>query len=604
MTKSLPSAVRYWALDTETRNRPGAGEAILVQKMTADGVKLLEFPRTFKEIFGFLAPDKGMTKYVAWNMDFDSRALIHDYYLPFEVPEALGLHGRAYWRGYSFRFVPSKFIEIGKGKRRIAIYDLAQFYGMSLANASIKYLPSSSRKGRLPRAWYPAMDKRLRDRKTRGRLLRYAIRDVEATQKLADNLVSQISKLGLRVSRLSSCASLARLKFGPRLSVQRPPDWQNKLYERSFYGGRIEVRTLGTTNGLKLYDLGSAYPSVFATLPSLTDAEHLSTRGIGRWKFRQADFGTYIVRVEVPIHWQWGPLSYRTANGRIVYPVGRFTTTCGVPAINALRKHGLDFEVLDAHEIFVKTHAPIFPEVPELYAIRKASDMGLAIKTTLNAAYGICAESTNHYATDEVNGRLVAGSRLRSYSRYGRLTNFVYAGQITETIRMRVFEVLNRYQTLAHFASTDGVLLRSNCLLSAPGGLGEWELKGEYTHGTILGCGRYILNGDGFRDFHLRGFPHSIKTFERLSRGRRAYAMLPALDTNTLKVWAQSMGEDLNVLREVRRRLSLMDDKRIWPSRFKHMSDAFITNIASKPPIIWEDWDKDLLTNHYRRATI
>lgn len=604
MSSKCKPPVKYWALDTETRNRPGAGEAILVQRMSPEGVKLLEFPKTFTEIFNFLAPKEGMIKYVAWNMDFDSRALIHDFFLPYEVPESLGLYGRAYHKGISFRYVPSKFIEIGTKKRRIAIYDLAQFYGMSLAKASSKYLDAGAVKAKLPKSWYPNMDRRLRDRKTRKRLIAYAIRDVEATQKLADNLVSQISKLGLKVSRLSSCASLARIKFGPRLAANRPPDWHNRLYERSFYGGRIEVRTLGTANGLKLYDLGSAYPSVFATLPAILSSDSLSTRGIGKWKFSAADFGTYIVRVDIPAHWNWGPLAYRTATGRIIYPVGRFTTTCGVPAINTLIRHGIHFEVIDAHEMFTPDHNPLFPEVPELYAIRKASDMGLAIKTTLNAAYGICAESTNHYALDDVNGRLVAGSRLRSYSRYGRLTNFVYAGHITETVRMLVWEVLHKAQGLAHFAATDGVLLSHNMILDAPGGLGEWEMKGAYTHGTILGCGRYILNGDGFRDFHLRGFPHGIKTFDRLAAGRRSYAMLPALDTKTLKVWALTMGDDLNVLKDVRRKLTLTDDKRIWPSRFKRISDAFVTSLVSQAPVIWEDWTKDPLTNHYRRVSI
>ncbi len=595
---------RYWALDTETRNRAGAGEAILVQKMTPEGVKLLEFPKVFNDIFDFLAPDKGVTKYVAWNMDFDSRALVHDFFLPFEVPESLGLYGRAAHKGYSFRYVPSKFIEIRKRGRGIAIYDLAQFYGSSLAKATEKYLPSDYRKRKLPRSWYPRMDVRLRDRKTRGRLIDYAVRDVESTQKLGDNLVNQIVKLGIKVRRLSSCASLARIKFGSRLVSNRPPDWQNRLYERSFYGGRIETRTLGTVNGLRLYDLGSAYPSVFSHLPSIEKADTLSTRGMDKWTFRDADFGSYVVRVEVPLHWNWGPLSYRTAEGRIIYPVGRFTTSCGAEAIRVLRKHRIDFDVIDAHEIFVKDHASIFPEVPELYAIRKASDMGLAIKTTLNAAYGICAESTNHYSEDNVNGRLVAGRRLRSYSRYGRLTNFVYAGQITEVVRMRVWEVLHRFQSHALFAATDGVLLTSACQMDAPGGLGEWELKGDYTHGTILGCGRYILNGNGFRDFHLRGFPHSIKTFDRLARCRRSYAMLPALDTKTLKVWALSMGDDLNVLTEVRRRLSLMDDKRIWPKRFRQMRDAFVARIDSQAPVIWEDWTKDPLQNYRRRVSI
>ncbi len=604
MTKSSAPTVKYWALDTETRNRPGAGEAILVQRMTAEGVKLLEFPKNFDDIFKFLAPDKGFTRYVAWNMDFDCRALVHDYFLPYEVPEALGLYGRATHKGYRFRYVPSKFIEVSTKDRRIAIYDLCQFYGMSLSKACDKFLPKDDGKHDIPRSWYPNMDRRLNDSKTRPRLLSYAIRDVTSTQALADKLVSQIQKMGLKVSRLSSCASLARLKFGSRLSANRPPDWENKLYERSFFGGRIEVRTLGNVNGLRLYDLGSAYPSVFGNLPSLLEADSLSTRGLGKWAFSGADFGTYIVRVQVPLHWQWGPLAYRTGNGRIIYPVGRFTTTCGKAAIETLRRHNIDFEVIDAHEMFVKDHTPLFPEIPELYASRKSSDMGLAIKTTLNAGYGICAESTNHYANDEVNGRLVAGSRLRSYSRYGRLTNFIYAGHITEHIRMLVWEVLHKYQTLAHFAATDGVLLSSNCLLNAPGGLGNWELKGEYSHGTILGCGRYILYGNSFTDFHLRGFPHTIRTFDKLAGTRRSYAMLPALDTKTLKLWAVTMGDDLNVLKDVRRRLSLEDDKRIWPMRFKHMTDAFTVGISSQAPVIWEDWNKDPLTNHYRRVSI
>lgn len=592
----------FQTFDTETINRKGFGQACLLIASRPDGtIKTREFPKSFAGVFSFLA-SKPRPTYVCYNMDFDTRAIVHPNFLPFRVVEEVGLFGRAEHRGMRFQFIPGKFLEVrgpGVGRNGFMLNDLAQFYGMSLAAASAKYLPGNE-KLPFPKSWYNQMDKCLTDHR-RARTMAYAIQDVRSTEGLKDILLNSLAALGIKTKRLSSCASLARARHGHILERVRAPDYINKIFERGFFGGRIECNRLGVVKGVKLYDINSAYPSEIAKLKDPTKGEHVESSNGSRRK-RSPDYGLYLVESSIPRGEVFGPLAMRS-HGKVFYPVGSIRTWACLPGIEALREARFPFKILKAYEIFDCPKEPILPDIEELYKARKhpdgsPTDAQLAIKLLINSDYGLTAEATNYLAEDPTGGRLAGSHSVTSRSRYGKLTNFVLASQITEAVRMRLWKEARRMGNDVHFMATDGLLVRDTRSLPCGPGLGEWGLKGTFESATILGCGRYLLRGKSGapvghdEEFHLRGFPVRRELFDKLARCKRKRAYIKTLDTLSLREWASDLlADSLNVLAPSSKRLEVNDEKRYWLKTFPAVKDYFTGTVESKPFIVGRPGD-------------
>src|SRR3990167_8904998 len=115
----------FYAFDTETVNRPGHGEACLLIRSGLLGPEFLEFPKDFDQIFNFLEGRRN----VAWNADFDIRAICHPAFLDFKVVENLAISGRANTGLYFLKYIPGKFLEVYKrGGGKFVVYDLMQFF--------------------------------------------------------------------------------------------------------------------------------------------------------------------------------------------------------------------------------------------------------------------------------------------------------------------------------------------------------------------------------------------------------------------------------------------------------------------------------------------
>lgn len=587
--------MNFQSFDTETINRRGFGQACLLVASRPDGtITTLDFPESFRHVFAFLAA-KPRPVYLCWNMDFETRAIVHPNFLPYSVVENVGLFGRAEHNGMSFKFIPGKFLEVrGPGGKGFMLNDLAQFYGMSLARASSKYLPGNE-KLTFPKVWYNQMDKCLKDGR-RERTMAYAVQDVRSTEGLKDKLVDSLTALGIKTKRLSSCASLARGRYSNILEKVRAPDYVNKLFERGFFGGRIECNRLGLVKGVKLYDINSAYPSEIAKLKDPTKGEHLSSDRGSRRRNRP-DYGLYLVEADVPRKELFGPLAMRS-HGRVFYPVGRLRTWCCLPGLEALREAGFPHKIHTAYEIFDCPPAPIFSDVGSLYSLRKDSDVGLAIKLCLNSIYGLTAEATNYLAEDPTSDRLAGGRSVVGRSRYGKLTNFVLASQITEAVRMRLWKEARRMGTDVHFMATDGLLVSESRSLPCGPGLGEWGLKGTFRDAIILGCGRYLLRGMSGREpgndeeFHLRGFPVRRDLFDKLAKCKRKRAYIKTLDTLSLREWSSDLlADSLNVLAPSSKRLEVNDEKRYWLKTLPAVKDYFTNTVESRPFIVGRPGD-------------
>jgi len=579
----MPTMSNLWALDTETVNRSGRGEACLVVKMSPDGPRVLLLPTGWPEIWSFLCDNPKPARYVCWNMDFDVRALIHPAYWPDSVLEKLAIFGHAHWRRWRLDYIRDKRLIISDGERRVEIFDLAQFYGLSLREASILYLPRTMQKLEVPESWYGEMDCALLDPARRELVVKYACRDVEATQALLDKLLTACERVNLEPRRLASCATLARLKWRDVFERERRGPQVNRIFERGFFGGRIETRVLGRIGPCRAYDLHSAYPSVLRGLVSSCGGVHYWGRD---WRESDAAYGVYRIRAEVPRDWTWGPLAVRKATGEVFYPVGEIETYCCRPALSYLKKWRIPYQVHWGCEIERTDDRPVFGGVEELYRLRKDSTASMAAKLILNSAYGILCEMQDRRRPYDL-GRPVGAFRISSSCHRGRYQNLAMAAAITEEIRMRVWEVLHMAGPRAYFAATDGVLLDARVSLPTGPNLGEWGDPAEYTSAVVLGPGRYALyRADKIIVSRLRGFPGGKKIWAAISKCRKSIFRVPCREAASLFRWATALNISANVLEVALRNLRIFDDRRWWPSQFRKICDAWKYCIESLPLIL------------------
>ena len=563
----------FWALDTETDNQEEGGQAILITIHGPAGGKELLFPKDFGAIWEFL---KGR-EYVAFNADFDIQALCHDSFIPYKILRTLARFKSASWKGWRFKYVPTKFLDISRNGEKVVIYDLQQFYGSSLADSARKHCPELVGKKAIPRSWYACFRAILSSNGwKKSKVLDYARRDAEVCYNLCRRLVESFQAVGVAPKKLISPASLTMEFFGPQMKEEPELDDEtNELWSQGFYGGRVEVATLGTIENVNLYDIHSAYPAEIAKLRSLKMAELIE--GMTALPSDQPSYGLYHLTAYVPIQWRFGPLAVRDG-GKVIYPVGAVKTWCCLPARRMLDSLGVVYDIHEAHE-YLARDVQIFSGIENLYHSRKNPVLSLAAKLMLNSLYGKLCEARRE--------RVAVGSdSYRSFRAYGRYTNYILAAHITESVRMRVFDVLHRFGIRAHMAATDSVLIEGE-MPTGPH-LGEWDLKGSFKTATILGCGRYFFTKhDGEREGYLRGFPGTRKHAKKIETCRRSYVRLPLLQNLSMLQWANGgAADDLNVLKSVRRELRCDDDKRAWESKFKRLADAFKFKINSQPWII------------------
>ncbi len=564
----------FHALDTETDNREEGGHAILITTHGPAGGKELLFPKGWAAIWKFL---KGKS-FVAFNADFDIRALCHDSYLPYTMLRTLGRFKIAQWKGWTFKYVPSKFLTVRKDRESFTIYDLKQFYQGSLGKTAEKHLPDGARKNDIPKSWYPKLFDLLRAGGSRANRVRaYARKDAEVCYLLCERLLSSFRAVGVNPNKLISPASLTMEYFGKQLKDEPAmSDEQNRLWAKGFYGGRVEVGTLGTVENVNLFDIHSAYPAEIAQLTSLGNTQLIE--GIKNpLPVDQVAYGLYWIRAFIPIHWHWGPLAVRDGT-RVEYPVGEVQTWCGLPGRKTLESLGVKYEIKEFHEFKKAANEKrIFSGIESLYTARKNPVLSLAAKLMLNSLYGKLCESRRE--------RIAVGNGgYRNYRAFGRYTNYVLAAHITESVRMRVFQVLHTFGTKAHVAATDSVLIEGE--LPTGFNLGEWGLSGRYQRAAILGCGRYFFEGFKADDdkYLLRGFVLSKQIVKKIKTARRPYVRISGLETQSLLQWSNDDGaSDLNVLGNERKILRCSDEKRAWDGKFKSMADAFKIKLTSKP---------------------
>lgn len=319
----------------------------------------------------------------AYNMDYDASAILK--FLPPRDVDKIYLHTTLNVNGFRLVYIPAKIFRIVGHSRILEIFDLMQFYNMSLDNAAQKYLGEG--KDDIPLEvksnlgiYYPLPEWRTKVRN-------YCLRDARLTKRLAENFLSMLEQAGVSARKFYSTGYLAG-KFLNRVNLGSLPEEHNQFVYQSYFGGRNECTQRGMIDRCFVYDIKSAYPSVIRTLKGLHNADfHI-------WKrpSKKADYSIMKMKIWLKPGRYIYPLPWKEkSKGYIFYPCIRGKEiTITKPEWDVLEKHDLIDKVtgMETLNVYCREDYP-FSFVNELFAERQKSPAHNYIyKIILNSIYG------------------------------------------------------------------------------------------------------------------------------------------------------------------------------------------------------------------------
>ena len=581
-----------WAMDTETDN----GKAVLitvagsVYGLDGESTPVADyrlFPRTFDSCMVFLC--RFAEKYVAYNMDYDARALIK--FLPKRCWTELHYKESVRWGKWSVTYKPSKtFTAAHDDGRRVTIYDIAAHFQMSLKQAAKKVLGYDA-KADIPKSWYTGMARRLRDPRTRPRVVKYGLKDAEAARDVWLELDRQFRTLGVPAQALAhpvSPGSVAVAYFGEKMDCATT--WEgNTIAARAYAGGRIEVYRRGYFPKTWAYDIKSAYPAKLAALPDPRQLEFVRDD----CERSDAVYSVYRVVCDIPLDVLHPPIVTWAQSGNLrVFPVGRFPAWVTGPEYKLLRSRGWLSQVTDGAHLCGRRR-PWLTEIKRLFLERsKRPELSQAIKLVLNSCYGKLAQQDQNWETARVvsgGAQSYGGRFMHRSSHYGRITNYFVSAYVTALTRLQLFGVLESLGASAILSATDGVLssqpFPKKQVETGDASLGAWTCSGGPFPAVVVGAGVYSLRtGRATWEDRMRGFRLQRPLVEFLRGRRLTKIMTKSRVAWTLGDFATKSDVEMNKIVDVDRTLDVnFDRKRAWERDWDRADSLLRGNMGSRP---------------------
>lgn len=359
--------------DTETID----GKAFLIG--SSETVKDVS---SFDECIEFIFSHPANTVF-AYNMDYDASAIMK--FLPPRDIDKIYLHNTLRVNGYLLSYIPTKIFRIMGHSRMVEMFDLMQFFNMSLESASNTYLGEG--KDDIPHEvksnlgiYYPLPE-------WRDKIRHYCLRDARLTKRLAEHFLSMLAQAGVPARKFYSTGYLAG-RYLNKINPGTIPEDAHEFIYPSYYGGRNECTKRGMIPECFMYDIKSAYPSVIRKLKGL----HKARFAITRKPTRTADYSILKMRLTMKKGRFIYPLPWKEKRkGYIFYPCIRGKEiTITKPEWDMLEKHDLIEKVSDMEtlNVYCRDDYP-FSFVDELFQERKKSPAHSYIyKLILNSIYG------------------------------------------------------------------------------------------------------------------------------------------------------------------------------------------------------------------------
>jgi len=527
----------------------------MIATSLGDVFKLDMFPACF-----FSRKYRGKV-FVAYNLKYDEGSLLQ--VLPRENLKELWETGKTVWQGYTFRSIPRKMLKVSRGRNSITIYDLANFFQISLDRAANLFL-SKSKLEMDTNLFTPQYVKA-----NWIKIARYCVQDAVLVKELADCLIAKFESYGVKPQKLFSTAYVSWQYFSSKCRIPNIRRYWLFYPEcldyamLAYAGGKFEVVEKGYDYYYE-YDINSAYPNEIANLLDISDAVVWKS---SRYE-RTASYGFIKCKLSIPSDlFHPVPLKRGMVN---VFPSGNFVKVITKAEYDYLKSKGVRIEIIDAWWLRCKREVyPFRDEVNRLYALKtqlkqegKIIDYHI-VKILLNSLYGKFLQLVRE------SGRWKAGASW----------NVIYGAIITANVRVRISEMQNCYPQVVA-VHTDSIIAKEPLPISTDGNLGEWtkEVEGE---GIILGSGIYQIDGKTkFRGFDTQfNLMKLVRTLRKkiTLKSRRPYSWREVVFRN----WNTEL---INRFEEIPRELRLdFDIKRLWIDdweRFNEVLDRKVESIS------------------------
>jgi hypothetical protein len=462
-------------LDTEAYDN---GEPFLCCFEDGGEVDLHDFPACF------FSNEKLVNQhYGVYNLKYDSGALL--YFLPKEILKELWEVGKVVYENegikYTIEYIPHKSLLVKRGfSDFIRVWDIAQYYKMSLDKASKRYLNKSKDDIETKTFTKVYVKKHLK------KIRKYCIQDAALVSELANYLKDKLAEFGIKTAALYSGASLSLRYYADRGQIctayryfKQKPDLV-KMAIDSYEGGKFEVTSRGYFEKAYEYDITSAYPAEIMDLLDLS----LSKVEYNKKYRSDADYGFMRVIIDNS-EGKYLPCGLKRKQLRI-YPAGIYTLCCTKQEYDFMTGElNIDVKIIEAYWIFCPLKIRLYKNRSDkIFALKRKyknidSMLYSVTKIMLNSFYGKTVQLIQDY-----KGVYVAGSGF----------NPIYGAIITANTRIKVSRLQNLYKEKCMAVHTDSVIMQCELdpeyITGEIGGF-EYVTEGEC---ILIACGQYSIN--------------------------------------------------------------------------------------------------------------
>jgi hypothetical protein len=474
---------------------------------------------SWRQCFPLLLESHGKGINVIFGGDYDVIMMTKG--MPFVVRKRLlgGLPVK--YGGYRIVWFRRKYLMLKEthGKRRSAIlYDVHSFFQCSFVNACKQYLGDDETLQEMHRMKLKRDGFTLDD----DSVIPYWQSELEYLIKLMDKLRELLAEVGIKPrgwygpgAVASALLNLHSMSFYYQREL--PADIVD-IGERAYYGGRFEQFKVGKLERVYEYDIRSAYPKAITMLPDFSSTSW--TYYDGNVPQRINPYGLYCVSWDIPFTpFAIGPLPWRSANGRIFFPLcGHRSWYWGIEIEKTLVEN-FPPNQYTIHEAWLPAFAntlPCFSWVQAMYDDRarmkaEGNPAQMALKLGLNSLYGKLAQSTGARLKDDVWEK-------------PKWHHILWGGWITAYTRARIYGVVSHQLASVVAIETDAVFVTKPIQgISVSEKLGEWEQvdieRILYVNSGVyyaLNNGVWRLKSRGTEADRSKSADHWLEIFSRL----------------------------------------------------------------------------------------
>lgn len=591
--------VETYQEDCMNGNIPYIKQKFLMGSVVSDDDKIIFWNK--KDMQDYILSKKLRNSLIfATNLDFDFNILFDKY------------DGREFW----FCEKAGKFIYIkfygGTGERKFL--DTMSYIGVGVARLgkmlNLDKLEHPSFLGQIP--------KNLKERRI---LEQYNIRDSEITYRYGKFLVDFCNKMTIKIK--PTIASLGidywRRNHLKRSLYQEPRNIIDKHFLGSIKGGRTENFKRGRMKNLFYYDYNSMYPSrcyegvdgegsypdpsSYTYLKDVDPEYIMNTEGVSRCVVN-------IPSMYIP------PLGLRSESGKLCFPTGTLSGWWTHYELQYAVKLGCSIQKVEECISYSRLFNPFRECVDKLYELRQSYKkegnypMEQMVKVMMNAGlFGKFAQRINNksecYHIDSVKVRsdgtlyvILEDGKERTLQDFKFRGNYVFdrieipmrvplyimpilASYTTGMSRVKLHKDMNKYSNNVVYCDTDSIVSLRKCYRSS-NKLGELELEDTIKDAIFCKPKQYYYNNGEKDKVKIKGVSrkavYDYSSFLDLIRtGYSEEKRFTKIKESAIR------GFEYGSIIDVRKNISLDDDKRVWKNKFSFdtMQDSEAINVTN-----------------------